>query len=509
MPDQDTPLAARTILPGVPFQPADGTTPEGGGIPGQRDTDLLQGFAGWSQGQPGQPDQEAGWGASSVQPGWEQQQGYAQQEHAQQEHGQQGYAQQQQQYQQPQYQQPQYQQQPPPQEFEQQQYQPQQPQQYQQPQQFEQQQPPPQQFDQQQYQPQQYQQAPPQYQQPYEQQEQPPIWAASAPSAGGWQQTGPPNFAPAAGPPTWVLGQQAPAYQIPGVPAAAYGAPTFASPPPPAPAALWGELPPNAGFSDAPVEAGNGRRRLGGRGRRRKQGATEADSGPAPYLPQMQPDHAPQPEQAGAHRRAEPAHATSAGKRSPRTALVAGGAIVLLAAGGFFGWTQLNSSTSPAVSPAAGAGAGTLRFSSPANVAGLAAQSPAAAAATGKSVTASLARRAPGTPAPAKVLAFGSGSGSSIDVAVYRHAPRSASTAAGLVKGLSRPLAGDRAVAARATPAGAAGGQMTCGAESGKAAGSWCVWTGTSTTGVTQAPGSTDISALAAQTRELRAYAEH
>lgn len=50
---------------------------------------------------------------------------------------------------------------------------------------------------------------------------------------------------------------------------------------------------------------------------------------------------------------------------------------------------------------------------------------------------------------------------------------------------------------------------MTCGGESGKTAGSWCVWTGTTTTGVAQAPGSTDVSGLAAKTRELRAYAEH
>jgi len=187
---------------------------------------------------------------------------------------------------------------------------------------------------------------------------------------------------------------------------------------------------------------------------------------------------------------------------------MAGGAAVLLAGGGLFAYTQLggSSSSTPVSTPVIGAGA--LRFASPTNVAGLPAESAAAAAATRTSVTAALARRAPGTPAPAKVLAFGTGA-SAVDVAVYRGGAKTSGTGSSLIRGLSQPRPGDRAIAARVVPAGAAGGQTTCGGESGKTAGSWCVWTGTTTTGVTQAPGSTDVSGLAAKTRELRAYAEH
>ena len=486
MPDQDTPLAARTILPGVPFEPG----PDDGAIPGQRAPDLPPG-AGWPQG---------------GQPGWEQQ-GYAPQ----------GYGQ-------PQYGQPQYQ----PQQYEQQpQYQPQQ---YAQPQ-YGQPQYQAQQYEQQpQYgQPQQYEQQP-QYGQPqqYQQQDQPATWAAAPgtpehqpqqwpeqqvpeqqwPEPQGQDQQGPgaPHVAP-----SWAQGGPAsgPSYAIPGVPAAAYGAPMgqgFPNPPPAAPQGLWGEPAPSA----FPPAAQGKRRGAGGRGLRRRQRPAQSPAAAAPYAPQMYQSEQPAAEVSKPPRRRSGARRTTAAPRSPRTAVVAGGAAALLAGGGLLAYTQLHGSSTPAVvPPAAGSRLVAPAFALPTNVGGLPVQPAASSAATRTSVTAALARRAPGTPAPTKVAAFGSGPGSSLDVAVYRAGTRGAATADSLVKGLSKPRSGDRGIGARVVPAGAAGGRMTCGGESGKGAATWCVWTSASSVGVTQAPGSTDVSALAASTRELRAFAAH
>ncbi len=58
-------------------------------------------------------------------------------------------------------------------------------------------------------------------------------------------------------------------------------------------------------------------------------------------------------------------------------------------------------------------------------------------------------------------------------------------------------------------PAGAAGGQMTCGGQRGTGAASYCVWRGSDVVGYFTITGANQAWQTAALTRELRAYAEH
>ena len=87
--------------------------------------------------------------------------------------------------------------------------------------------------------------------------------------------------------------------------------------------------------------------------------------------------------------------------------------------------------------------------------------------------------------------------------------PSSPRDYASLVRFIATPDKGNVEVPSHVAVPGAAGGQMTCGGESGRDAASWCVWQGTNTIGVLQIEGSPKTQITEILTREMRAYAEH
>jgi hypothetical protein len=191
--------------------------------------------------------------------------------------------------------------------------------------------------------------------------------------------------------------------------------------------------------------------------------------------------------------------------------LLAGALVVVVAGGGYFGYTQLTkkSSSTTANTPIVPVTAPVVHYDFPSNVAGLKLQS-AASSASMRGVV--LGQVKAFNPALAKSLSFASysaGQPSIIVMAFHPGAAKLATDYSALVKYSATPDAGNVATAPHAATPGAAGGQMTCGGESGSQPYSWCVWQGTSTVGVMQISGSPKSQITEILTREMRAYAEH
>jgi hypothetical protein len=189
--------------------------------------------------------------------------------------------------------------------------------------------------------------------------------------------------------------------------------------------------------------------------------------------------------------------------------LLAGALVVVLAGGGYFGYTQLSkkSSNDNANAPVAPVTAPAPHYNFPSNVAGLKLQPTDPALLKGVRAevskwnaplakTMNLAVFNPGTPA--------------IVASVFHPAPgKLAAQYASLVRFVATPEKGNVEVPSHVAVPGAAGGQMTCGGESGADGGSWCVWKGTNTIGVFSVEGSPKTQITEILTREMRAFAEH
>jgi hypothetical protein len=191
--------------------------------------------------------------------------------------------------------------------------------------------------------------------------------------------------------------------------------------------------------------------------------------------------------------------------------LLAGALVVVLAGGGYFGYTQLSkkSSNDNATGPVAPVTAPVAKYNFPSNVSGLKLQ-PAASSATIRANV--LAEAKTWNPAAAKTMSFASYSAGTPAILAFTFHPAASKLAAdyaSLVKFSAKPDPGNVAAAAHASAPGAAGGQMVCGGESGPDAQSWCVFRGTSTIGVMVVSGSPKTQITEILTRELRAFAEH
>jgi hypothetical protein len=189
--------------------------------------------------------------------------------------------------------------------------------------------------------------------------------------------------------------------------------------------------------------------------------------------------------------------------------LLAGALVVVLAGGGYFGYTQLSkkSSSDNATGPVAPVTAPVKHYAFPSNVAGFKLQ--LSNAADLKGAKADFAKWSVPLSKTMNLARFSSGS-PVIAAAVFHPAPAQlASQYASLVRFIATPDKGNVEVPSHAAIPGAAGGQMTCGGESGADAGSWCVWKGTNTIGVFAVEGSPKTQITEILTREMRAAAEH
>jgi hypothetical protein len=221
---------------------------------------------------------------------------------------------------------------------------------------------------------------------------------------------------------------------------------------------------------------------------------------------------------------AQSAHRKS--ERRPNKALLALAAVVILGGGGYFGYTQLSKSDSstatstpitsaaPAAStPAATtptAPAASAAYSYPTHLAGFAARTSSTAQALQRQITSFSKGAYPaylGTPA---VTSFGTANTASVVAVTFK--PAASKLSAGfstMLAGVQKPAAGNTVGAFASVPAGAAGGSMTCGSQTGASPITYCVWKGTSSVGMVYMKGRTDTPINQALTRELRAYAEH
>jgi hypothetical protein len=199
------------------------------------------------------------------------------------------------------------------------------------------------------------------------------------------------------------------------------------------------------------------------------------------------------------------------GRKGPDKRLLAVALVAVVAGGGYFGYTQLSkkSSSTTANSPVVPVTAPAPKYDFPSNIAGLQLQPAASSAALRASV---LAEAKTWNPAASKTMSFASYASGHPGIIAFSFHPGAAKLAAdfsSLVAFSAKPDAGNVAVAPHVAQTGAAGGQMSCGGESGPNAQSWCVWRGTSTIGVLVVEGSPKTQITEILTREMRAYAEH
>jgi hypothetical protein len=189
--------------------------------------------------------------------------------------------------------------------------------------------------------------------------------------------------------------------------------------------------------------------------------------------------------------------------------LLAGALVVVLAGGGYFGYTQLSkkSSSDNATGPVAPVTAPVKHYAFPSNVAGLKLQpsNPTLL----KGVRAEVAKWSAPLAKTMNLAVFNPGT-PAIAATVFHPAPAQlAAKYASLLRFVATPDKGNVEVPSHVAVPGAAGGQMTCGGQSGPDAASWCVWKGTNTIGVFSVDGSPKTQITEILTREMRAFAEH
>ena len=224
----------------------------------------------------------------------------------------------------------------------------------------------------------------------------------------------------------------------------------------------------------------------------------------------------------GAHRKS----------RGPNKALIALAAVVILGGGGYFGYTHFvksstdsststGTSTPKAATPVAPKSAksstptvttptGTVSYNYPSSLAGFSVRTSSAASALQRQITSFAKGAYPaylGTPVIASY-----GTASTASVVAYTFHPAASKLSDGfatLLAGAHQAATGNTVGDFTSVPAGAAGGSMTCGSQTGASPISYCIWKGTSAVGMVYMKGQTDTPINQALTRELRAYAEH
>jgi hypothetical protein len=197
-------------------------------------------------------------------------------------------------------------------------------------------------------------------------------------------------------------------------------------------------------------------------------------------------------------------------RKGPDKRLLIGALVVVLGAGGYFGYTQLTKkSSTTANAPVAPVTVPVVHYDFPSNIAGLPLQSAASTAALRTSVLAEAKTWNAAAARTLSVASYSAGKPSIIAISFHPAPAQLASDYASLVRFTAAPSKGNVAVTPQIAVPGAAGGQMTCGGESGASPLSWCAWHGASTIGVLQISGSPKTEITQILTREMRAYAEH
>jgi hypothetical protein len=222
----------------------------------------------------------------------------------------------------------------------------------------------------------------------------------------------------------------------------------------------------------------------------------------------------------GAGHGADGAEDKASGKRrGPSRALVALLAVVVVAGGGYFGYTQLHKSSSssdtsasspaPAPKPAAPVAPTTVAYGYPSNVGGFPLQGGPAARMQAKQLKAFAAKQFPAFGATTSVASYSSGKPAIVAVTYHPARTKLASTYSPLLDNVRKPSKGNTVGAFKAVAPGAAGGKMTCGGQSGASPIAYCVFQGRSVTGMVYTTGSPKSALAEIVTREMRAYAEH
>ena len=216
-------------------------------------------------------------------------------------------------------------------------------------------------------------------------------------------------------------------------------------------------------------------------------------------------------------------------KRGPDRKLLALLAVVVIAGGGYFGYTQLNKSsddtdtptsvptvtapsTRPSQAPATGtpvtpATAGLYGF--PKQLSGYSLQTSAAATRQAQQLKGFAAQQLPSIGKTAQVAVYASGTPGVVATTYRPAAANLASAYSTLLANVRKPAAGNRVGAFTAVAPGAAGGSMTCGGQSGASPIAYCVFRGASAVGMIYMIGTPKTAMVEILTREMRAYAEH
>ncbi len=216
-------------------------------------------------------------------------------------------------------------------------------------------------------------------------------------------------------------------------------------------------------------------------------------------------------------------------KRGPDRKLLALLALVVVAGGGYFGYTQLNKSSDstdtptsvptaaapsvrPTQAPASAGGTGTAatgQYGFPKQLSGYTQQTSAAATRQAQQLKAFAAQQLPAIGKTAQVSVYASGTPGVVATTYRPAAANLASAYSTLLANVRKPAAGNRVGAFTAVAPGAAGGSMTCGGQSGASPIAYCVFRGTSAVGMVYMTGTPKPAMVEIITREMRAYAEH
>ncbi|MDQ1635938.1 MAG: hypothetical protein QOJ32_2747 [Frankiaceae bacterium] len=195
----------------------------------------------------------------------------------------------------------------------------------------------------------------------------------------------------------------------------------------------------------------------------------------------------------------------------PRRALGVLGVVAVLGVAGFVGYTQL-SGTDDSLSgnaPVAAPRPAVTRYPLPPSLSAGRQISADQAKALTTSWTALAKLTLPDLPAPLAVSAYGpAGAKPTTNVVVYAPGPQGQATFEALIGSLSRTAAGTSTTVAKPAASGAAGGEVMCGSQTGKAPSAWCAFKSPKGVGFVHVDKTAKADVAAAYTRELRTFSE-
>ena len=208
--------------------------------------------------------------------------------------------------------------------------------------------------------------------------------------------------------------------------------------------------------------------------------------------------------------------AKASGGKAPDKRLLALALVVVLAGGGYFGYTQLtkksDSTTATATVPTVPKVAPTVTatpYGFPTHVAGFALHTGSAASLQNRQLRAFAIKAYPTFGKTVSVASYSAGSPAVVAMSFHPAAGSLSTTYSTVLANVRKPATGNVVGAFTAVPPGAAGGKMTCGGQRGASPISYCVWQGKSSVGLMYVTGSPKSQITEILTREIRAYAEH